>query len=50
MLQTAAFVIAGFLFGLFIFTLVWAWPRTDWSHERETVRNYFSGTWQFPLA
>ena len=37
MLETAGFVIAGFLFGLFIFTLVWTWPRRDWPRERETV-------------
>jgi hypothetical protein len=39
MLETAGFVIAGFLFGLFIFTLVWTWPGRDWPRERETVRS-----------
>ena len=41
MLETAGFVIAGFLFGLFIFTLAWTWPLRDWphEHERETVRS-----------
>jgi hypothetical protein len=39
MLDMVAFGIAGFLFGLFIFTLVWTWPRRDWPYERETVRS-----------
>jgi len=39
MLEIVRFVITGFLFGLFIFTLVWTWSLRDWPHGRETVRS-----------